>query len=98
MKVALDWDIACHSFREAIVTRRGGYAGRVATRTQSRESIGVIIAMNFLASALWTVGVLASIYAGVLKPEFRVTASSLSSIINDHHDVYPGRPSSFRND
>ncbi|WP_198585859.1 lipid II flippase Amj family protein [Pararhizobium haloflavum] len=41
-----------------------------------------MIAMNFLASALWTVGVLASIYAGILEPEFRVTASSLSSMIN----------------
>jgi hypothetical protein len=38
--------------------------------------------MNFFATALWTVGVLASIYAGVLEPDFRVTASSLSSIIN----------------
>lgn len=41
-----------------------------------------LVIMNFLASALWTVGVLASIYAGVIEPEFRVTASSLSSIVN----------------
>lgn len=41
-----------------------------------------VIAMNFLASALWTVGVLASIYAGIIDPEFRVTASTLSSVVN----------------
>ncbi|MEM5502411.1 MULTISPECIES: lipid II flippase Amj family protein [Ahrensia] len=41
-----------------------------------------IIILNVLATALWTVGVLASIYAGYLEPEFRVTASSLSAVIN----------------
>lgn len=40
------------------------------------------ILLNIVATALWTVGVLASIYAGHLLPEFRVTASSLSAIIN----------------
>ncbi|MCY0094391.1 lipid II flippase Amj family protein [Hoeflea ulvae] len=42
----------------------------------------VYVGMNFLATALWTVGVLAAIYAGSLDPEFRVTASSLSAVIN----------------
>ena len=37
---------------------------------------------NCLAQALLTVGVLASLYAGFLNPEFRVTASQLSAIIN----------------
>ncbi len=41
-----------------------------------------IVILNVLATSLWTVGVLASIYAGVLDPEFRVTASSLSAVIN----------------
>lgn len=41
-----------------------------------------IIVLNFAATALWTVGVLASIYAGVLTPELRVTAASLSALIN----------------
>jgi hypothetical protein len=41
-----------------------------------------IVVLNVVATALWTVGVLASIYAGVLDPEFRVTASSLSAVIN----------------
>jgi Alternate to MurJ len=37
---------------------------------------------NLLAQALLTVGVLASLYAGYLNPEFRVTASQLSAVIN----------------
>jgi Alternate to MurJ len=41
-----------------------------------------IIVLNFLASALWTVGVLSAIYAGSIDPEFRVTASTLSAVIN----------------
>ena len=42
---------------------------------------GVLIA-NCLAQALITVGVLASLYAGYLNPEFRVTASQLSAVVN----------------
>jgi hypothetical protein len=42
---------------------------------------GVLFA-NMLAQALLTVGVLASLYAGYLNPEFRVTASQLSAVIN----------------
>ncbi|QAY78581.1 lipid II flippase Amj family protein [Sphingosinicella sp. BN140058] len=42
---------------------------------------GVLIA-NCLAQALLTVGVLASLYAGYLNPDFRVTASQLSALIN----------------
>jgi hypothetical protein len=38
--------------------------------------------LNIAATALWTVGVFASLYAGVLDPSVRVTSSSLSSIIN----------------
>jgi hypothetical protein len=37
---------------------------------------------NVLAQALITVGVLASLYAGYLNPEFRVTASQLSAVVN----------------
>jgi len=32
--------------------------------------------------ALWTVGVFAALYAGMLKPELRVTCANLSSVIN----------------
>lgn len=43
--------------------------------------VGVIM-MNIAAQAFLTVGVFASLYAGYLNPEFRVTALSLSSVIN----------------
>jgi hypothetical protein len=42
---------------------------------------GVLFA-NMGAQALLTVGVLASLYAGYLDPQFRVTASQLSAVIN----------------
>lgn len=42
---------------------------------------GVLLA-NCLAQALITVGVVASLYAGYLNPEYRVTASQLSAVIN----------------
>ncbi|CCA90577.1 MULTISPECIES: lipid II flippase Amj family protein [unclassified Novosphingobium] len=42
---------------------------------------GVLLA-NCLAQALITVGVLASLYAGYLNPQYRVTASQLSAVIN----------------
>ena len=41
-----------------------------------------VLLANCLAQALITVGVLASLYAGYLNPEFRVTASQLSAVIN----------------
>lgn len=41
-----------------------------------------ILVLNVGANALWTVGVLAAIYAGSLDPAFRVTAATLSSIVN----------------
>lgn len=41
-----------------------------------------VIALNVFAMALWTLGVFASLYAGYLKPELRVTCSNLSSVIN----------------
>ncbi len=42
---------------------------------------GVLLA-NCLAQGLITVGVVASLYAGYLNPEYRVTASQLSAVIN----------------
>lgn len=41
-----------------------------------------VIVLNVLAQALLTVGVVASLYAGYLYPEYRVTASQLSAIVN----------------
>ncbi|MDB6153914.1 MAG: Lipid flippase Amj [Chthoniobacteraceae bacterium] len=40
------------------------------------------LGLNAFAVALWTVGVFASLYAGALEPNLRVTCSNLSSIIN----------------
>lgn len=42
----------------------------------------VMLAMNVLAVALWTIGVFAALYAGYLDPALRVTASQLSSVVN----------------
>lgn len=42
---------------------------------------GIVIA-NCLAQAILAVGVFAAIYAGYLNPEYRVTASQLSAVIN----------------
>ncbi len=53
--------------------------------TDLRSGHGVsrrITLLNVGATALWTVGVFASLYAGVLDPSVRVTSSTLSSIIN----------------
>ena len=53
--------------------------------TGLRRDSGVSIsmtAMNVIVTALWTVGVFAALYAGVLDPGVRVTSSTLSSIIN----------------
>ena len=50
-----------------------------------RAGSGVSLAITLLnvgAVALWTVGVFASLYAGVLDPSVRVTSSTLSGIIN----------------
>lgn len=41
-----------------------------------------IIVLNTMASAIATVGVLASLYAGCLNPELRTTCSTLSTVIN----------------
>ena len=41
-----------------------------------------VIALNIGAQALLTVGVFAALYAGYLDPKFRLTAVSLSSVIN----------------
>ena len=57
------------------------YQNLRALRVPTDVPAGVIL-MNFLASALWTVGVLAAIYAGFIDPQFRVTSSTLSAVIN----------------
>jgi hypothetical protein len=41
-----------------------------------------IFIYNVIAVAILTVGVLSSLYAGLLEPELRTTSATLSSIIN----------------
>jgi hypothetical protein len=48
----------------------------------TRELSAWVIALNVGAQALATVAVFASLYAGVLDPAYRVTAASLSAVIN----------------
>lgn len=64
--------------RSAAIPR---YQNLAALRLPSDVPAGIIL-MNFVASALWTVGVLAAIYAGAIDPDFRVTSSTLSAIVN----------------
>src|SRR5579859_158335 len=57
----------------------------VSHLTGLRREVGVpvsVILLNIGAQTLLTVGVFAALYAGYLDPRFRVTAVSLSSVIN----------------
>lgn len=52
------------------------------TRLVWRQAPWRMLVFNALASAMLTVGVFASLYAGYLRPELRVTANNLSPVIN----------------
>jgi hypothetical protein len=62
----------------ATLPRAGNIAG---LRGVKGVSVSVTL-LNVVATALWTVGVFAALYAGILDPSVRVTSSTLSSIIN----------------
>ena len=66
-------------FRESLAVPAGeNLRGLVAgARLPTR-----IILLNTLVTAVWTVGVLASLYAGTLHPALRVTSNSLSALVN----------------
>lgn len=67
------------------VLARSAALPRLSNLTDLRAGRDVswsILALNVGANALWTVGVLAAIYGGTIDPAFRVTAATLSSIIN----------------
>jgi len=53
----------------------------VAATTAPSLPTGVVV-VNVLATAIWTVGVFAALYAAYLDPGLRVTSSNLSGIIN----------------
>jgi len=76
-----------HGFFQGGITyfRDSVSAPAPANLTQLRLGNGVsskVVLLNVVAVALWTVGVFAALYAGCLKPELRVTAITLSSIVN----------------
>lgn len=50
-------------------------------RSAARIPMRVVV-LNAVSMAIWTVGVFSALYAGYLNPEFRVTASQLSAVIN----------------
>jgi hypothetical protein len=57
-------------------------ASNIAGLRDSNSVSMPVTLLNVIANALWTVGVFAALYAGVLDPSVRVTSSTLSSIIN----------------
>ncbi|WP_338874286.1 lipid II flippase Amj family protein [Spirosoma sp. SC4-14] len=68
-----------HLIRTSITTPDLGNISQI----KSKEAIPwKVFAFNVIAVAVLTVGVLASLYAGYLKPELRTTSSNLSSVIN----------------
>lgn len=76
-----------HAFAKGGVgyLRQTSTVPRLAHVAELRKPRGVstnVIVLNILAQALLTVGVVASLYAGYLYPEYRVTASQLSAIVN----------------
>jgi len=73
------------------LSRAGLHQLRVAASIPAKENITLltlrqaprtILLYNALATALLTVGVFASLYAGYLRPDLRVTANNLSPVIN----------------
>lgn len=79
--------LVMHAFAKGGVgyIRRTSTVPRLAHVTDLQKPRGMslsVILLNILAQALLTVGVVASLYAGYLYPEFRVTASQLSAVVN----------------
>ena len=76
-----------HSFFKGGISQLKNVASipAVANVKQMSNSRGIsawVIVLNVAAVALWTIGVFASLYAGYLNPELRVTSSTLSSVVN----------------
>jgi hypothetical protein len=63
-------------------TARLPAVGNVSSLRSGKSVSAWVVGSNVLAVALWTIGVFAALYAGCLNPELRVTASTLSSVIN----------------
>jgi Amj-like protein len=69
--------VAAH-IRESVVLPRWT---NVTSLRHQRVSWGAAV-VNTFAVSMWSVGVFAALYAGYLRPELRVTASQLSSVVN----------------
>lgn len=54
----------------------------VSTAYAGRRIPWSVAALNAVATAVWSVGVFAALYAGYLHPELRVTASQMSAVVN----------------
>lgn len=54
----------------------------IANLRSGRHLPWSVVVMNTAAMAVWSVGVFASLYAGYLRPELRVTASQMSAVVN----------------
>ncbi len=65
--------------REALVWPAWGNISGARTGAHLPWSV---VAANLVTMAVWSVGVFASLYAGYLRPEMRVTASQLSAVVN----------------
>lgn len=65
--------------REAAVLPRWANVTEARVRTHIPWSVA---ALNGVATAIWTVGVFAALYAGYLRPDLRVTASQMSAVVN----------------
>jgi hypothetical protein len=67
------------SIRESIVMPS---SGNIRSNDIINDFPWKVFLMNVFAVAIITIGVLSSLYAGYLNPDFRSTASNLSAIIN----------------
>jgi hypothetical protein len=65
--------------REAAVLPR--WRNLAPASAATRVPWGVVL-LNAAAMAIWSVGVFAALYAGYLRPDLRLTASQLSSVVN----------------
>lgn len=79
--------LVLHAFAKGGIgyIRRTSTPPNLAHIAELRKPRGIslhVILLNIVAQALLTVGVAASLYAGYLYPEYRVTASQLSAVVN----------------
>ena len=64
---------------DAVTVPSTGHINQLKSRPEISPTV---IGLNVAAQALVTVAVFASLYAGALNPAYRVTASTLSSVVN----------------